>query len=241
MKGSEEMKRIMKCFSDNYLTFCLYALLGWIYEVSWFLIFQHKFINRGVLFGPFLPIYGFGMLILLLLLKRFMSKQHLASNKCWLTIASLTVVSFIYVTIIEYTTPKIYDVGYFLGHYGLGLLLVNVIGLVISFLFIKNKKIDVTMILVFLLIWIIATAIEFVSHYVIDVYFHQILWDYSKDFLNIDARVNWDASRNFAIGGTILLYTVQPLLEKVLNKTSLNVKFAVSLIILIPMIIDFIL
>ena len=67
-----------------------------------------------------------------------------------------------------------------------------------------------------------------------------MLWDYSKDFLNINKRVNWDASRNFAIGGTVLLYTVQPLINKYLNKSKINTKIAITLIIGIPMIIDFI-
>ena len=54
----------MKKFADYYLTFCVYALIGWLYEVlwMWFVVPPKHFINRGVLLGPFLPIYGFGML-----------------------------------------------------------------------------------------------------------------------------------------------------------------------------------
>ena len=67
-----------------------------------------------------------------------------------------------------------------------------------------------------------------------------MLWDYTYDFLNINKRVNWDASRNFAIGGTILLYLVQPYLNKFLEKTDLKYKIIITLVIGIPMIIDFI-
>ena len=67
-----------------------------------------------------------------------------------------------------------------------------------------------------------------------------MLWDYSKDFLNINKRVNWDASRNFAIGGTALLYGIQPHVDKFLKKSKLNTKLAITLIIGIPMLIDFI-
>ena len=97
-----------------------------------------------------------------------------------------------------------------------------------------------TIVLVFLLIWIITTLIEYVSHFAIDKLTGNLLWDYTKDFLNINARVNWDASRNFAIGGTFLLYTVQPLLEKLLKKLKDKQKLIITLVIGIPMLLDFI-
>jgi uncharacterized membrane protein len=67
-----------------------------------------------------------------------------------------------------------------------------------------------------------------------------MLWNYSKDFLNINKRVNWDASRNFAIGGTFLLYTIQPLIEKVLKKIKANKKITIACIIGVIMLLDFI-
>ena len=240
------MKKVLNVFTDNYIIFCVYALIGWIYEVSWYLIFENRFVNRGVLFEPFLPIYGFGILILLLILKNFMKKKHEISNKFYSSIALFTIVTFIYVTIIEYTTPKIYSVTLFLKQYGLGLILTNIIIIFIINIIIaktkkeKLKKIDTTIILVFLAIWIITTLIEFISHYFIETYFHKLLWDYTYDFLNINRRVNWDASRNFAVGGTLLLYTVQPLLDSYLKKSKLNTKLIISLVIGIPMLIDFI-
>lgn len=238
--------KFLNIFTDNYIIFCVYALIGWIYEVSWYLIVEHIFVNRGVLFGPFLPIYGFGILILLLILKKFMSEKHLASNPLYLSIALATVATFIYTTIVEYSTPKIYRVDYFLTNYGLGLLIVNLIVIIIGNLIVQKSKnkyiknINLNIILVFLLIWIITTLIEYVSHWFIDTYFHKMLWDYTRDFLNINKRVNWDASRNFAIGGTLLLYIVQPYLNKFLEKTDLKYKLIITLIIGIPMIIDFI-
>ncbi|MBR3198538.1 MAG: putative ABC transporter permease [Bacilli bacterium] len=236
------MKRVLNVFTDNYIIFCVYALIGWIYEVSWYLIVEHKFVNRGVLFGPFLPIYGFGILILLLILKKFMNKKHEISNKIYSAASLFTIITFIYVTIIEYTTPKIYSVTAFLSKYGIGLVLTNIILITIINIIIKKtkkiKNIDTTIILVFLAIWIITTLIEYVSHYFIETYTHKLLWDYTYDFLNINRRVNWDASRNFAIGGTLLLYTIQPLLNNFLKKSKLNTKLIISLIIGIPMLID---
>ena len=238
------MKKILQKIPDIYIIFCVYALIGWIYEVSLYLIRDHIFVNRGVLFGPFLPIYGFGSLILLLLLNKFMNKKHESNNLVYSSIAISIIVTFISVTIIEYTTPKIYRVDYFLKQYGLILLIINLIIICITnYLIKKNHKlqnIDTTIVIVFLLIWIITTLVEYISHYFIDVYSHKMLWDYSKDFLNINKRVNWDASRNFAIGGTFFLYTVQPLINKFLKNNKLNTKIIISLIIGIPMLIDFI-
>ena len=48
------------------LFFFLYAFFGWIWEVCLELVKQHKFINRGFLTGPILPIYGFGAVSILL-------------------------------------------------------------------------------------------------------------------------------------------------------------------------------
>ena len=240
------MKKILKIFPTYYITFCIYALIGWLYEVlwMWFVVPPKHFINRGVLIGPFLPIYGFGMLILLFLLKKFMSKKHELKEKVYLIISSLTMTTFIYTTIIEYTTtPKVLSVTEYLQRFGVGLLIINVV--VLGLLYVlssktKIKNIDTTIILVFLLIWIITTLIEYISHFMIDKLTGQLLWDYTKDFLNINARVNWDASRNFAIGGTFLLYTIQPLLEKILPKIKDKNKVFITLIIGIPMALDFI-
>ena len=242
------MKKILEKFSNYYIIFCVYALIGWLYEVlwMWFVVPPKHFINRGVLIGPFLPIYGFGMLILLVLLHKFMSKKHKASNTIVLNISIITLVTFIYTTIIEYTTtPKILHISDYLKEYGIVLLIVNIIFIVLGNVLVKKSKkiknLNLNIVIVFLLIWIITTVIEYVSHFAIDKLTGQLLWDYTKDFLNINARVNWDASRNFAIGGTFLLYTVQPLLEKLLKILKYNKKIFLTALIGIPMLLDFVL
>lgn len=52
---------------DHYVIyFMLYAMIGWVYEVLLeFFVWHHGFVNRGTLFGPWLPIYGFGTLFFL--------------------------------------------------------------------------------------------------------------------------------------------------------------------------------
>ena len=240
------MKKAKEIFMDNYIIFLIYALIGWLYEVlwMWFVVPPKHFINRGVLYGPFLPIYGFGMLILLLLLKRFMNKKHYLGLIPNLIISVSTITTFIFTTVIEYTQPKIYNVLIYLSKYGIALLITNIIAIVVVFILSRKierlKKIDTTIILVFLLIWIITTVIEYVSHFAIDKLSGKLLWDYTYDFLNINKRVNWDASRNFAIGGTFLLYVIQPLINKFIEKLSTNKKIIITVIIGIPMLLDFI-
>lgn len=47
------------------LYFFIYAFLGWCCEVVFAALKQGKFINRGFLNGPYCPIYGFGVLLVL--------------------------------------------------------------------------------------------------------------------------------------------------------------------------------
>lgn len=54
-----------------FLLFMSYAFLGWCMEVICKLIQTGKFINRGFLIGPYCPIYGWGALIITVLLKKY--------------------------------------------------------------------------------------------------------------------------------------------------------------------------
>lgn len=48
----------------TYLYFMMYAMIGWIYEVFLeVVIYRWGFTNRGVLFGPYCPVYGVGALV----------------------------------------------------------------------------------------------------------------------------------------------------------------------------------
>lgn len=54
-----------------FLLFFTYAILGWIMEVVLKLITEREFINRGFLIGPYCPIYGYGVLLITFLLRRY--------------------------------------------------------------------------------------------------------------------------------------------------------------------------
>ncbi len=48
--------------------FFIYAFLGWCTEVSFFAVKTGKFVNRGFLNGPVCPVYGFGLVIIIMAL-----------------------------------------------------------------------------------------------------------------------------------------------------------------------------
>lgn len=56
------------------LFFFIYSFLGWCLEVICKLISEKRFINRGMLIGPICPIYGYGVLIMTLLLQDYLKE-----------------------------------------------------------------------------------------------------------------------------------------------------------------------
>lgn len=57
--------------------FFIFSFIGWIWEVSLHLIGDGEFVNRGVLFGPWLPIYGVGGVLILVALHRLRKRPLL--------------------------------------------------------------------------------------------------------------------------------------------------------------------
>lgn len=52
-----------------YLIFMMYAIIGWIYEVFLeVVVYKWGFTNRGVLFGPYCPVYGVGALLFIFMI-----------------------------------------------------------------------------------------------------------------------------------------------------------------------------
>jgi len=153
------MNILRKNFNIYFFSFLMYCVIGWLYEVALeYFAYNHGFINRGFLYGPYLPVYGFGAIILLLLLKNFSYQKR-------------------YI-----------------------------------------KKINISPIITFILIFIVTTLIEYFTAYMLDLILNIRLWDYSNQFLNVNGYICFSASIRFAIGGTLFLYLVQPNFVKLINK-----------------------
>lgn len=66
----------MKKFQEYFLYFMFYSFLGWCYEVFLeVIVYNWGFSNRGVLFGPYCVVYGFGALILMISLNWLKHKK----------------------------------------------------------------------------------------------------------------------------------------------------------------------
>lgn len=83
---------------DWLLWFFLYSFVGWAWETALFTVQERRFVNRGFLNGPFCPIYGFGALLLLLLL------ENKVSN-----IFALFFIALILTTSLEYLTAVLLE------------------------------------------------------------------------------------------------------------------------------------
>ena len=71
------MKRDAKTCQTYFLCFLLYALLGWLYEVFLeVVVYRWGYSDRGVLFGPWCPVYGVGAMAFLLCFRRLLIKRE---------------------------------------------------------------------------------------------------------------------------------------------------------------------
>ncbi len=100
------------------LLFFLFSWIGWVWEVSLHLISDGTFVNRGVLHGPWLPIYGTGGILILTVLNRL--RTHPVAEFFSIT-ALCGCVEYFTATILELTQggKKWWDYsGYFLNLQG---------------------------------------------------------------------------------------------------------------------------
>lgn len=162
------------------ITFFIYCLIGWIYEVSLTYYKFQIFVNRGFLHGPYIPIYGLGAFILLITLhKIFESKVYI-------------------------------------------------------------KRIPITPLVIFILTFIITSIIEYSASYILEKFFNLVLWDYYGYKYNLNGRICLTTSTYFGIGGLIVFYIVQPLLNKIRTLLNDKVTIVLGLSIISIMIVDFI-
>lgn len=61
-------------FDFYVLLFFLLAFAGWLWEAGIYVVTKQSLVNRGVYYGPYLPIYGVGGLLLWILLKKLNQK-----------------------------------------------------------------------------------------------------------------------------------------------------------------------
>lgn len=83
-------------FLSYVLFFFAFSIIGWVWEVSLHLFSDGRFVNRGMLFGPWLPIYGTGGVLALLLWHQYVKRPM-----------TVFAASFVMSGILEYVTAAV--------------------------------------------------------------------------------------------------------------------------------------
>ncbi len=78
--------------------FFIYSFIGWLLEVIYAMYVERRFVNRGFLFGPICPIYGFGALILIASLGKVKGNRFL---KFFVAVISFSVFEYIVSYVLE--------------------------------------------------------------------------------------------------------------------------------------------
>ena len=56
---------------DFIFFFFVFCFIGWLWEVVLYIVMDHVLVNRGTMYGPWLPVYGVGGVAIIFLLDRF--------------------------------------------------------------------------------------------------------------------------------------------------------------------------
>lgn len=80
------------------LLFFVYSFIGWVSETLYCSTIEKRFVYRGFLYGPLCPIYGFGGLLIVLLLKPFIGNVFV-----------LFIMAMIVTSILEYVSSWILE------------------------------------------------------------------------------------------------------------------------------------
>lgn len=98
--------------------FFIFAVIGWLWEVMLHIIADGAFVKRGVLQGPWLPIYGYGGILILTVLNKFRSKPLLQFITIIILCGTIEYFTAVYLEYV-YNGQKWWDYsGYFLNLHG---------------------------------------------------------------------------------------------------------------------------
>lgn len=122
-KEVEGKKWLHTDYNKNYdflsllLMFFVASIAGWIWEVGLHLFQYGEFVNRGTLHGPWLHIYGWGLVLLLVLLKKTRNKPILTFLLAILICGTLEYATGWYLEVFKNARYWDYD-GFFLNLHG---------------------------------------------------------------------------------------------------------------------------
>ena len=139
------------------------------------------------------------------------------------------------VTLNLITKKRFINRGFLIGPYcpiyGVGSLLI--ISLLDKY---KNDKL-----VLFVLIIVICSILEYVTSYLMEKIFHIRWWDYSNHKYNINGRICLETMIPFGIGGVLLITYINPYLNNMLNKINDQLLTFSKIVLLIVFITDILL
>lgn len=150
------------------MDFYIFAFAGWVYESTFVSVRDRKLVNRGFLVGPILPLYGFGAVLVYLLLRPFSE------------IASLL--------------------------YVMGML--------------------------------VATVIEYVTSWLLEVLFHAKWWDYSKEPYNYKGRIALIPSMFWGILSLLIFDVFQPVADWLIGRLPEEYGYILLTVLMVITLID---
>lgn len=155
-------------FGEPIILFVIYSIIGWAFESAYCSMRTKKLINRGFLFGPLCPIYGFGSMLIIYALSPVMQYP----------------------------------------------------------------------LLVFLLAFLLTSALEYAVSLLLEVVFKKSWWDYSEHRLNLNGRVWLVASAIWGLLAMFLVYLLHPSVMAVIRPLSLTVKNWIAVVLLLAIAVD---
>ena len=99
-------------------------------------------------------------------------------------------------------------------------------------------RVNISFILVFLITMFITTVLELLGSYFMEFLMGDWLWDYSNYFCNFEGRIALWSSVKFGIGGLIIIYFIEPLINICIKKADKRAINVFSLILAIIFLID---
>lgn len=152
--------------------FLVSSIFGFLIETSLKTFVFHS-MNNGIMFGPWVPVYGFGVVVIVLVGDYILKKDGISS--LWKNILIFGIVSFL------------------------------------------------------------LTLLEFIGGNLIEMFFHEIYWDYSDLKFNIGNYIALEMSLVWGVCSLIIIHFIRPILDKIIKKTP---KF-ITILVLILFVIDF--
>lgn len=154
--------------------FLFFSIFGYLFETLCAYIFKSGF-NSGILYGPWTPLYGFGVIIIMLLSNKIFESLHL------------------------------------------------------------NKVVET--IVVFVVITIVLTVLEWLGGVLIEKLFHITFWDYSNYKYHIGKYISLEMSLLWGVGSIILIYLVIPYVCEFIKKIPFFITVFLSSLFIIDVIV----